>query len=332
MTPDEANFQTENLAFFKSTFLDPGAARFEFDPMSLTPLPLRPTQTPIMNALCLIESALWLHLGTEIGFFDPERALLELGSIEDCLGSAWLTLRETESLSPQSWCDFMSEEPRPTVVREKFFGRQAQPVGMFEHLNEPQTLENVRQCFLGCLLLTSEVLFEPTMMIFLQRIGWDTDEKWKHLTLGLSMSSDFNLESLYLAFANHLQYLEEIPYLFTRHVFSKGYSNASITDVMVLYQRIFRIISERVIVDRGEAKERLFRLGSEVVAVAYQPGLEWQQLRRSVFTQIAGITEHDTEVLPKLWSDFVDDTKENLTRSKRERPLDSLEGTSFSTE
>src|SRR5882762_7279973 len=125
MTPDELNFQTENLAFFKSTFLDPGIARLEFDPMSSIPLPLRPTQTFIMNAVGLIESTLWLQLGTEIGFFDPESVLLELILIEDRLILAWRTLRE-ESLSPQSWCGFMSEGPTPSIVRDKFLGPQKQ--------------------------------------------------------------------------------------------------------------------------------------------------------------------------------------------------------------
>jgi len=330
MTPDELNFQTENLAFFKSTFLDPGIARLEFDPMSSIPLPLRPTQTFIMNAVGLIESTLWLQLGTEIGFFDPESALLELILIEEGLIFAWRTLGETESLSRQSWCDFMSEGPTPSiVVRDKFLGPQKQ-ARSFDNLNDPQTLEHVRQCFLGCLLLTSEVIFEPSMMMFLQKIGWDTDEKWKDLTLGYLMSSDFSLEGLYIAFANHLQYLEEIARFFTNHISPNP--RVLNTDIMTLYHRVSKIISRRVIVDWGQAKERFFKLGSETLAIVYQPGPEWQQLRRSIFNQIAGIAEHDTRLHPRLWSEFMDNTREDIGRIKRERRFDPIEGSPFATE
>ena len=158
----------------------------------------------------------------------------------------------------------------------------------------------------------------------------DRDEKWKLLTSGLSMSSDFNLECLYIAFANHLQYLEAVPRFFTNHIFSTRYSGVG--DIITLDHRVSKIISQRVIVKQGQAKDRLFRLGSEVVAIAFQPGPEWQQLRRSIFNQIVGAAETDRDLHPKLWSDFVNNTREDITLPRRERPVNFLEGSSFSTE
>jgi hypothetical protein len=320
MTTNELNFKKEHLTFFESMFLNPGIAGVEYLKFPLTVMATDPVfmsrVSPVMRAMGLIESTLWLQLGIEIGFFDTESVLQELVSIEDRLSLAWGTLQEMESLSPQSWCDFMSDGPKPTFMKDKFLGPQA--VGTLDNLNDYQSLEHLRQCFLGCLLLTSEVIFEPRTMTFLQSIGWDTDENWEHLIRGDSMSRNSRMEDYDIGFANHVQYLEQL----SEYVHSNS----------ILYPKVSKIISQRVIVNRARVKERLFKLGSEILATVYEPGPKWQEVRTSIFWQIARITETQIDQLTRLWPDFVDNTRKEIMRVKRERSFDSFEDSSFAKE
>jgi hypothetical protein len=335
MTADEQSFQNGNLAFFRSMFIEPGIVpfQFEFDQDSAAPLLSGfSTPTPIMHSMCLIESTLWLQLGIEIGFFNAESVLQELVSIEDRLSLAWRTLQENESLAPQTWCDFMLGGTKPKFMKDQFFGPQEKAVGTFDNLDDSRNLEHLRQCFLGCLLLTSEVMFDEATMGFLENVGWDTDEKWEALIRGYEMSWDFRLEDIDFGFANHVHYLKQLR----RYIVecSRGSHDFNIPhfDIEKLGHRVSEIISRRVIVDRTQPKERLFKLCSQILAVAYQPGREWQQARISIFQELMVITESEWQLHARLWSDFVDNINKDLNRATREGPLGFSEGSSFATE
>jgi hypothetical protein len=153
------------------------------------------------------DPTLWLRLEIEIGFFNGESVSQFLLSIKEALSAAWSALLETNEFSSDIWCDFMSREPKPIFMNDKFFGpRQGRT---FKNLNDAEHLENLRQRFLSYLLLTSEVIFDETTMVFLENIGWNSDATWKSRTSGYSRSG-VSGQILYTGFANHVQYLEQL--------------------------------------------------------------------------------------------------------------------------
>lgn len=326
MNAENPKYQPDNLTFFREMIFDSASSAISDSNSPLL------ESTRILRSIGLIETALWLRLGVEIGFFDKESVADFLPSIEHILSGAWSFLMEANALSSDKWCDFMSDGPGPKFMKEKFFDPREQEDGAFQNLDNSRSLEHLRQSFLGSLLLTSEVIFEPTTMFFLQSIGWDTDEEWESLFRGYWMRGDFRLEDLYIGFANHLQYFEQLPHYLFNKVVGLAYSKPPYADSLLLYKKVLRITSQRVIVNRTQAKERLFKLGCETLGVVYQAGPEWQHVRRSIFTQIASITESDTELLPGLWSDFVGNTRQAVSRFEREQRRDFLQGPALAME
>jgi hypothetical protein len=321
---DEQNFQIQNMAFFKSAFLDP-------EIVFSGPKPSWLESTAILGSIGLIETTLWLRLGMEIGFFDEESVAAYLAPIEDGLGAVWSALVERNALTSGTWCDFMSDGPKPIFMRDKFFRPQEQLLQRLQIPDNPINLEYQRLCFLTSLLATSEVIFEPNTMVILQSIGWDTDEKWENLIHGYSTLSDFRLDDLYVGFANHLQYLEQLPPYLAGYVIDAAEYPLDNAEMFSFYQKVTEIISQRIIINRAHVKKRVFKFASEILAISYRSGPEWQQVRRSIFSQLARITEGDSESSHRPWSDFVNNTEE-LGRALRERRFESFEGPSFAKE
>jgi len=281
----------------------------------------------------LVEATLWLRLGIEIGFFDEESVADDLlPSMGDGLSAAWSVLIEANALSSGTWCDFMSDGPKPTFMKDKFFGPLQKKVRTFDNLSDPEHLAYLLQCFLGFLLLTSEVIFEPSTMIFLQSIGWDTDDKWAHLIRGDSMSLEFHVAEFNIGFANHVQYLEQLRKYRADNVLFVSDRLDSINSILALDQKVGKIVSQRVILDRPHVKGRCFKLGSWILSIVNQPGPEWQEVRRSIFSQIARITESNKNDRPRLWSDFINNTREDIDRAERELRRDFLKGPSLAME
>jgi hypothetical protein len=326
MSKDDGEYQHGNLTFFKDSILDSDRATSVY----LSAM-IRESDF-VLKSIGLMEATLWLRLGSEIGFFNGESVIQFLVSIEEELSGAWRALLEASALSSDTWCDFMSREPKPIFLKDKFLGPRPLGDGIFKSLHDAEHLEYLRNCFWGYLSLTCEVIFDETTMAFLESIGWASDATWKSRISGYSPPSEIGVRIMYAGFANHVQYLENLDW-YTRHTAQVDLQHlGSSVDMQTLLQRVRQIVSQRIVFDRPHVRERCIRLGSEIMATVNQPGPEWQDVQRSIFSQIMQITGIHENDIPRAWANFVESTKEDIMRATKEPYFRSAENSTFSTE
>lgn len=286
MTADHNEYQAHNLAFFREMILAPSE-----EPRDLF------RGSPTAHSLGLIEAALWLRLGTELDFFERETVADLLTSIGYDLTTAWIKLLNSGLDLSVEWCDFMSPEPQMKVLESKFFNPPDRV-----YATSAEHLEHLGQCFLGCLLLTSEILFDRSTMFFLERIGWTTDEALNPFLKGAPIFPGFSVQDLYIGFENHVRYYAQLEHHLQNYLVlmtEKGDLESG-----GLQRTIETIVSRRRLLDREPGRTRCLRLGGEIVAAVYSPGPEWLEARKSILSPIMSVARISRNELGKYWSHF----------------------------
>jgi hypothetical protein len=288
MSPDSREFQESNLVFFKKMILEPA---LEYWPRNIIregesapdehARGLVAAAAPNMHAIGLIEASLWLRLGIELDYFHKEMVTETLASIEPELSAAWTCLK-TERIY-DDWCYFMSDEPGPKFMKDRFLDPMPVLQQLKNFLSNREYFEQLSQCFLGCLLLTSEVIFDPKTMWFLELIGWASDESFEILLRAHPAFSSFSIEETYLGFAKHITYFHQL----VEHLNNNTFPMAENSDRLSFYSIVIGIVEARRLLNRERARTRCFRLGGDIAALLYQPFPEWQEVRKSIFMDIA---------------------------------------------
>lgn len=296
MTTDRAEYQHANLAFFRDFVFGSSIGEIEFEKLDAAATP-----TPILKSKGLIEAALWMKLGVEVGFLDPESVSQFLITCERPLSVAWNYLLDQDALAgrrgrpPDVWCDFMSDEPQARLIKDKFFEIKRQKIGPLKRLSSKE-YDHLSQCFLGCLLLTSEVIFEPCTMVFLEKIGWASNEEWNYLTQGDPKPSGFRIEDLYIGLANYVRYSKQL----FEHLSLYIASDIGGTEFVSLKDKAWKIHSERRLIIR-EYTDRLLPLVAKIVNRLPARGLEWRHARLAIFKDVYQITGLNRDELFKRW-------------------------------
>lgn len=311
MTADNREYQNHNLAFFRELILGPALnySHINFYPPD-SGAHISNKQAPIVSSLGLIEATMWLRVGAKLGFFSTEIIPETVASIEGDLSRAWNTLLKNDAVSSEAWCDFMSHDDEARLIMDKFL-HPLGPEDRFVSVEDPEQFEFLNQLFLGCLLLTSEMIFDPDVMMFLENVGWATDDAFRILLR--------NSRDLYLGFGSHIKYLTELTnhiaysleyfsrYQNPPHVTSSEFENLVYSLIMVVHER-------RMVLNRERPKIRCLKLGGEIAAMLYEPGPEWQEVRMSIFRQIAeaGLFVPDEE----SWRTFADTAESRLRETR----------------
>jgi len=320
---DDDKVAIANLGFFKSAILDPVMLDYliasDIHPDSVTP------------AFWTVETALWLKLGFEIGYFDGDNALEVLFQSSEQLLAAWSELVVRELVSPEfrRWCDFITSEGKPALDKERFLSRPESGFGgsrllpaMFQHY----------------LLLTAELVGDEDAKFFLDSIGWTTDEEWQLRREGHGSWTFGTVESLCIGFANTAQHLEESQdYFYEAGVRAAGSLDSSEGNRLISHENEFvelegrsRVIrSWRFNLGKANVKERYFKFAGDLVAELKQGGPTWMDTRLSTFNMLRHLLAQWTGVLEKqeiqrLWSLYtgnVDGTQE-ITLDLRSTPTE----------
>lgn len=179
-------------------------------------------------------------------------------------------------------------------------------------LSNHEYFEQLSQCFLGCLLLTSEVIFDPKTMWFLELIGWASDESFEILLRAHPAFSSFSIEETYLGFAKHITYFHQL----IEHLNNNTFPIAGNSDRLSFYSIVMTIVNARQLLNRERARTRCFRLGGDIAALLYQPFPEWQEVRKSIFMDIARASGGPFDIA-QYWAVF-ERTTEATRRAIRE--------------
>lgn len=344
MTTDRTEYQRANLDFFRSFVFGASIEEMEFHANHGMTSFLRPDQieTRILMSKGLIEAALWMKLGLEAGFLDIESVSQFLVTLERPLSFAWRYLVERNARPPDTWCDFLSDGPG--FIQDKFFEIRPPEIGPLESLSSEQ-YDRLSQCFLGCLLLTSEVIFEPRTMMFLEKIGWASDNEWNALIQGYSEPIGSRMEDLYIGLANHARYSEQL----FNHLLLYGSGKSNIEapeisnivapaisyieapEIHSLFVKVEGILTERLKFSEL-ATNRFLQLVDEILGMLNQPGPEWQHVRLAILQEISLLTELDKSTLYKWWSDNIERLVGIGRANRRRRDNVPFEGSSFATE
>jgi hypothetical protein len=289
MNDAKVDHQRYNLEFFRSAMTVGDSRRSHFRRM---------------ESISLVEAALWLKLGTEIGYFDVADAFEVIVALQDKLSNAWSYLLRSEVLSSETWGKFMFRADG-ILVPERVFTGDERPDREFENRDS----EDLRQIFRGCVLLTSEVIFEPSTMEFVEIIAWEDDEGWREALRGGDVR---RLRALLEGFAKHVRYSDELQkYFWNRHA-----ETAPESDVVKMFQRIFDIIGQRMSFKRERVLKRYFHLGGEMAAmvIGEEPG--WEAAINSIFVQLIALYHIDDEgEIAKLSKSFLDVAQKAAVRS-----------------
>jgi hypothetical protein len=297
MILNEGDIKNANLEFFNAIFLNTE---------DLSSETLR--QAPVLHSIGIIEAALWLRLGIELDFFEAGNVVQQLISIEDGLSAAWTILQE-ETLISKEWCDFLTPVAggRPIFIKEQYLRVRDEPSEMSAHR------DFLKQSFLSHLLLTSEVIFEPSTMFFLESVNRSPDEAWQRRLKGFEETS-IPFDSLYLGFANYVQYIHRFVRFAHQPLNHEGdfgvIPEASVYALEDLTWRISEMVRPRTFIDM-RATQRCFEFGGDLLATIKQSGPEWLEMRAVVFDQLDFVAhwsnrrEMDVGQRRHMWDVFV---------------------------
>jgi hypothetical protein len=306
MTEDEREYQGHNLTFFRDMVLTPGLSSYE----ASWGLP-QPSLVP--QSLALIEAALWLKLGVGLDFFDGEMAADTLASIERQLSTAWIVIMNNKIERSTEWCNFMSDEKQPIFIKDKFLSKRDSV-----YPKSAEHLEHLSQCFLGCLLLTSEVLFDRQAMFCLEQLGWTTDEALNVLLSGYPMFLRFSLADLYIGFEKHIKYFSQLRTHLQAYFFFM--TERGDLENGEMKERVETIVMQRRLLDREPAKTRSLRLGAHIAAMVYRQVPEWYEARNTILNHIADVAQISRNDMAKYWPHPAGPS-ENFGRNAGQIPL-----------
>jgi hypothetical protein len=276
------------LEFIQSTILEPALEHQKY---------FHEQSAPSNWHFGAIEAAHWIALGARIGYLDFTEAQKLILSFREIFG-AWSALRDRQIISAEDdWAKIIQGNEGELTLNPEHFASHS---GV-----SPATRNLLHSMFQGCLLLTSESVFQNDTDRFLQGIGWMSDEDWDACKNGTQPSGGIGgglTRSLEAGFGNVLTYWEGMTSLAISEEYrlatpvrdiweDKGIGRkfsdkwTSQTAVTHFNQDARSILTPRFRLDRREIVYRYVELAHDFANRIKDESPEWKDARSRMFSR-----------------------------------------------